>query len=236
MYVTFCSYSTVVHPHVNFLLKLQCFQQIFNHLFAVGDDKSTHTRKASLRYPFGTPTSDENGSRECLAEDSNAVSFARDRKASGESIEMNGLKVAGVEQKQPQVQALAPEGLELKTVPKDAQLTAGEESWRTSRRSSAMPIAPIGSSSFQVQSCSLTVSHAEHHNANLVAEPKITGHNGSEAEESSQEENWHVLGSYLNVVSSSLYVIANVVVFCVYLVPLFSMCAINNELTNYISK
>ena len=48
-----------------------------------------------------------------------------------------------------------------------------------------------------------------------------------------KEESWHVLGIYLNVLAGILYLLSNLVVFCMYLLPLFVKYSQNNQHSKY---
>lgn len=197
----------------------------------VGEDGATHPRKAGLRYPSATQSADENGSRERLATDSSVASGARDRSPSlahetgSDMIEMAALPAPGKDYK-PGADPETSSSSELKNMRKDAQVVDAE-SCIAQTRVFVAPIAPIGTASNQQQSGSLS-----------FAEGELNQRDGAGAEDASEahDESWHVLGNFISVLSGLLYVIASVVVFCVYLVPLFSLYATNNQLNSYISR
>lgn len=56
---------------------------------------------------------------------------------------------------------------------------------------------------------------------------------GSMESVSSEEESWQVFGNFINVVAGALYVLANVIVFCVFLLPLFEQYSQNSQLISY---
>ena len=194
-------------------------------------------RKTSLRYPSATPTNDENGSRERLAADSNSTTGALCNRSPSsafdkriESIEMHAMPKPGVDK--PDVGPEA-SSLDLKTGRQDNQATVGDGLWTASQHSSTMLITPSGTVSAPELGGSPSLRNGEQQYGGRLMDSKATSGHG-DGDSCAHEESWNVLGNYVNVLSGALYVVANIVIFCVYLVPLFSLYAINNQLSSYI--
>ena len=194
-------------------------------------------RKTSLRYPSATPTNDENGSRERLAANSNSTTVALCNRSPSsafdkriESIEMHAIPKPGVDK--PDVGPEA-SSLDLKHGRQDNQATVGDGMWTAPQHLSTMPITPNGTVSAPEPESSPSLRNGEHQYDGRHMDSKATGGHGN-GDPCAHEESWNVLGNYVNVLSGTLYVVANIVVFCVYLVPLFSLYATNNQLSSYI--